>query len=65
MRCIMVDVSEAETAALIVRGYLESEQRSSGAAIKGAIEGVLSDLDFEVQSEVADRAHPRPSPKIP
>jgi hypothetical protein len=41
--------------ALIVRGYLAEEERDKGAAIKKAIEGVISDMAFELQSETAER----------
>ena len=39
----------------VVRGYLSEEERDNGAAIKKAIEGVISDLVFELQSETAER----------
>jgi hypothetical protein len=52
-RCVMVDVNQGEVDALIVRGYLAEEERNNGAAIKKAIEGVISDMVFELQSEIA------------
>jgi hypothetical protein len=51
----VVDVNQGELAALVVRGYLPEEERDNGAAIKKAIEGVTSDLEFELQSETAER----------
>jgi hypothetical protein len=54
-RCAMVEVSQGECDALVVRGYLSEEDRDNGAAIKKAIEDVLSDLVFELQSEIAER----------
>jgi hypothetical protein len=54
-RCVMVDVNQTERDALVVRAYLSEEDRDNGAAIKKAIEGVLSDLVFELQSEIAER----------
>jgi hypothetical protein len=41
-RCVTVDVSKSERDSLVVRGYLSEEDRDNGAAIKKAIEGVLS-----------------------
>jgi hypothetical protein len=58
-RCITVDVSQSERDALVVRGYLSEEERDNGAAIKKAIEGVISDLVFELQSETAERSRAR------
>jgi hypothetical protein len=58
-RCVTVDVSQSERDALVVRGYLSEEERDNGAAIKMAIEGVLSDLLFELQSETAERNRAR------
>ena len=58
-RCVTVDVSQSERDALVVRGYLSEEERDNGAAIKKAIEGVLSDLMFELQSESAERGRAR------
>ena len=59
MRCVTVEVSQSEVAALEARGYLSEEERDDGAAIKKAIEGVLSDLVFELQSETAERTRAR------
>jgi hypothetical protein len=58
-RCITIDVSQSERDALVVRGYLSEEDQDNGAAIKKAIEGVLSDLVFELRSETAERTRVR------
>ena len=58
-RCVMVDVNQTERDALVVRGYLSEEDRDNGAAIKKAIEGVISDMVFEIQSETAERCGAR------
>jgi hypothetical protein len=50
-RCIMVHVNEGEVGALVARGYLPAEARGDAVAIKGAIEGVVSDLAFELEQE--------------
>ena len=44
---------QSERDTLVVRGYLSEEERDNGAAIKKAIEGVISDLVFELLSETA------------
>jgi hypothetical protein len=54
-----VDVNQSEVDALVVWGYLSEEERDNGAAIKKAIEGVLSDLVFDLQSETAERSRAR------
>jgi hypothetical protein len=54
-----VEVSQSERDALVVRGYLSEEDRDSGTAIKKAIEGILSDLVFELLSETAERTRAR------
>jgi hypothetical protein len=59
MRCVTVEVSHSEVAALEARGYFSEEERDSGTAIKRAIESVLSDLVFELQSETAERGRAR------
>jgi hypothetical protein len=51
MRCITVDVNDGEVAALVARGYLPEEARGDPAAIKVAIEVVISDLAFELVQE--------------
>jgi hypothetical protein len=58
-RCITVHVSEDELAAMVVRGYLPEEVRGDGMAIRKAIEGVISDMAFELQSETAERSRAR------
>ena len=46
-----MDVNEGEVAALVARGYLPEEARSDPAAIKAAIEVVVSDMAFELEQE--------------
>ena len=58
-RCVAVDVNQSERDALVVRGYLSEEERDDGAAIKKAIEGVISDMAFELQSETTERTRAR------
>jgi hypothetical protein len=58
-RCVIVDVNQSERDALVVRGYLAEEERDNGAALKKAIEGVISDIAFELQSETAERTRAR------
>jgi hypothetical protein len=58
-RCVTVDINQSERDALVVGGYLSEEERDNGAAIKKAIEGVISDLVFELQSETAENARSR------
>jgi hypothetical protein len=58
-RCVTVALNQSERDALVVRGYLAEEERDNGAAIKKAIEGVISDLVFELQSETAENARSR------
>jgi len=55
----MVDINGDELAALVDKGYLPQEVRDDGAAIKKAIEGVISDIVFELQSEAAERCRVR------
>jgi hypothetical protein len=54
-RCVVVNVRRGEHAALVVRGYLTEEERGSSAALKKAIEAVLSDIELDLQSETAER----------
>jgi hypothetical protein len=54
-----VDINQGECDALVLRGYLAEEERDSGAALKKAIEGVISDIAFELQSETAERTRAR------
>jgi hypothetical protein len=51
MRCVTVDVSQSDRDTLVVWDYLSEEDRDNGAAIKKAIEAVLSDIELDVQSE--------------
>ena len=55
----MVDVNQGEFDALVARGYLPEHERSSGAALKKAIEAVLSDIELDLQSETAERTRAR------
>jgi hypothetical protein len=55
----MVDVNQSERDALVVRGYLTEGERGSGAALKKAIEAVLSDIELDLQSETAERSRAR------
>ena len=58
-RCITIDVSQSERNALVVRGYLSGEERDSGAALKKAVEAVLSDIELDLQYQTAERSHAR------
>jgi hypothetical protein len=58
-RCITIDVSQSERDALVVRGYLSEEDGDNGAALKRAIEAVLSDIELDIQSETAERSRAR------
>ena len=44
-------LSALEISALVVRGYLPEEAKSDPKVIKTAIEGVISDMAFELQQE--------------
>jgi hypothetical protein len=46
-----VDFNQSGRDALVVRGYLSEEERDDGAALKKAIEGVISDMAFELEQE--------------
>ena len=59
-----MDVKQGELDALVVAGYLPEEERDSGAAVKKAIEAVLSDMEFELQSDTAARLRPRSDRQI-
>ena len=52
-------MSQSERDALVVRGYLSEEDRDNGAALKKAIEAVLSDIELDLQCETAERSHAR------
>jgi hypothetical protein len=58
-RFITVDVNESEVAALVARGYLPEEARGDPVAIKAAIEGLISDLAFELEQERSMGTGPR------
>jgi hypothetical protein len=58
-RCVMVDVNQGELDALVVRGYLPEEERDDGAALKKAVEAVLSDIEMDLQAETAERSRSR------
>jgi hypothetical protein len=51
--------NQSERDALFVRGYLAEEERDNGAAIKKAIEAVLSDIELDLQSGTAERSRAR------
>jgi hypothetical protein len=57
--CVTVDLSQSDRDTLVVRDYLSEEDRDNDAAIKKAIEGLISDLVFELQSETAERCGTR------
>ena len=65
MRCVTVEVSQSEVAALEARCYFSEEERNNGTAIKKAIEGVLSDIELDVQSETAQRSRARGCSVLP
>ena len=52
-------LSKSERDALVVRGYVSEEDRDNGAAIKKAIEAVLSDIELDLQYETAERSRTR------
>jgi hypothetical protein len=54
-----VDVNENEVGALVARGYLPEEARGEPVAIKAAIEGLISDLAFELEQERSMGTGPR------
>jgi hypothetical protein len=58
-RCATVDINQGERDALVVRGYLSEKDQDNGAAIKKAIDAVLSDIELDVQSETAERSRAR------
>jgi hypothetical protein len=58
-RCITVDVNGSEVGALVTRGYLPEEARGDPVAIKAAIEGLISDLAFELEQERSMGTGPR------
>ena len=54
-----MDVSELEVSALVVKGYLPEEARNDAKAIKGAVEGLISDIAFELQQKTSTRSGSR------
>jgi hypothetical protein len=54
-----VAVHESEVAALVVRGYLAEQKRGEPGAIKAAVEGLISDMVFELQQETSTKSGPR------
>jgi hypothetical protein len=54
-----VDVTRGELDALVARGYLSEGERDTGAALKNAIEAVLSDVELELKFETAERSRTR------
>jgi hypothetical protein len=44
-----VAVNELELSALILKGYLPEEDQNDAQAIKAAVEGVISDIAFDLQ----------------
>jgi hypothetical protein len=54
-----VAVNLSERDAMVVRGYLSEEERDDGAALKKAIEAVLSDIKLDLQSETTERSRAR------
>jgi hypothetical protein len=51
-----VAVNELELSALIFKGYLPEEDRNDAEAIKAAIEGVISDIAFDLQQGTSTRS---------
>jgi len=51
-----VAVDELEVSALIFKGYLAEEDRNDAEAIKAAIEGVISDIAFDLQQGTSTRS---------
>jgi hypothetical protein len=54
--CITVHVNKSDLEALIARGHLPEEGRRDPAAIKAAIEGLLSDFVFDLETERSARS---------
>jgi hypothetical protein len=49
---VSVEVNASEVAALVARGYLPEGAGNDPAAINTALEGVISDMAFELQQEI-------------
>ena len=54
-RCITVHVNKSDLEALIARGHLLEEASQDPAAIKAAVEGLMSDVVFELETERSNR----------
>jgi hypothetical protein len=52
-------VNELEVSALVVKGYLPEEARGDAKAIKAGIEGVISDMAFELKQETSMKSRSR------
>jgi hypothetical protein len=52
-------INQGERDALVVRGYLSEKERDNGAALKKAVEALLSDIELDLQSETAERSRAR------
>jgi hypothetical protein len=48
--------TNASPLALIFKGYLLEEDRDDAQAIKAAVEGVISDIAFDLQQETSTRS---------
>ena len=51
-----MSVNEQELSALIFKGYLPEEDRNDAQAIKAAVEGVISDIAFDLHQEMSTRS---------
>jgi hypothetical protein len=58
-RCVTVDLSQSDRDTLVVQGLFVRGRSGQRAAIKKAIEGLISNLVFELQSETAERCGAR------
>ena len=58
-RCVTAEVNESEVAALVARSYLPEADRNALVAIKAAIEGVISDIAFELRQVTTAGSGPR------
>lgn len=55
-RCILVNVSEDDVTAPVARSYLPEEASRDPAAIKAAVEGLVADVVFELETERSIRS---------
>jgi hypothetical protein len=51
VQAVTLEVNESEIVGLVAGGYLPEEDRGDPVAIRAAIEGVISDLTFELEQE--------------